>query len=143
MIDISDKSSRKRAAAAEARVTLSEEARRALREGMLPKGPAGEVAQLAGIMAAKKCAELIPFCHPIALNFVEVEITPDDRGVTIRAVTRAEASTGVEMEALTAVAVAALTVYDMCKAVDPGATIEGVRVTGKRGGKGGDWGEEP
>ena len=140
MIDISDKAATRRTAVAEARVRLSPAASQAIREGTLPKGPVAEVARLAGIMAAKKCAELIPFCHQIALNHAEVEVTPDETGVSLRATTRAEASTGVEMEALTAVTVAALTVYDMCKAIDPAATIEAVRVVGKSGGKGGDWG---
>ena len=143
MVDISGKAATRRVAVAEAQVHLSEAARRALDEGTLPKGPPEEPARLAGIMAAKRCSELIPFCHPIALNHAEVEITRTDYGVVLRATTSAEAATGVEMEALTAVTVAALTVYDMCKALDPAATIEGVRVVSKRGGKGGDWRREP
>lgn len=143
MIDITGKAPSLRTAVAEARVNLSAEARTALAQGTLPKGRAEEVARVAGVMAAKKCPELIPFCHPIAVNYAEVAIVPTDQGVHIRATTRAEASTGVEMEALTAVTVAALTIYDMCKALDPGATIEQVRVLSKRGGKSGDWGEDP
>jgi cyclic pyranopterin monophosphate synthase len=139
MVDISGKPATRRAALAEARVRLSGAARRALADGTLPKGSPVEVARIAGIMAAKRCSELVPFCHPIPLEYVEVSVTPSEEGVTIRATARAEASTGVEMEALTAAAVAALTVYDMCKAVDPAATIEGVRVLSKQGGKSGDW----
>lgn len=143
MIDITGKAPSLRTAVAEAYVTLSPAARTALAEGTLPKGRAEEVARLAGLMAAKRCPDLIPFCHPIALNYAEVEVALTDDGVRVRATTRAEAATGVEMEALTAVTVAALTVYDMCKALDPGATIGGVRVISKRGGKSGDWGDEP
>jgi len=143
MIDITGKAPSQRTAVAEAHVHLSAEARRALAEGTLPKGRAEEVARVAGVMAAKRCPDLIPFCHPIGLNYAEVEIVPTDEGVRLRATTRAAASTGVEMEALTAVTVAALTIYDMCKALDPGATIAQVRVLSTRGGKSGDWGEEP
>lgn len=142
MVDISNKPPTRRTAVAEARVRLSEAAREAMSAGTLPKGPVEEPARLAGIMAAKRCSELIPYCHPIALNYAEVEIRRTEQGVTIQATTRAEASTGVEMEALTAVTVAALTVYDMCKALDPAAIIEEVRVISKRGGKGGDWNHE-
>ncbi|MEI6501487.1 MAG: cyclic pyranopterin monophosphate synthase MoaC [Armatimonadota bacterium] len=143
MIDITGKAPSLRTAVAEAHVRLSAEARQALAAGTLPKGRAEEVARVAGVMAAKQCSALIPFCHPIVINYAEVEIVPTEQGVRVRATTRAHASTGVEMEALTAVTVAALTLYDMCKALDPGATIEQVRVLSKRGGKSGDWGEEP
>jgi cyclic pyranopterin monophosphate synthase len=139
MVDISGKAVTRRTAAAVAHVRLSAEARAAICEGTLPKGPVEEVARLAGIMAAKKCAELVPFCHQVPLTYAEVEVIPDDEGVSIRATTRAEAATGVEMEALCAVTVAALTVYDMCKALDPAAEIEDVRVVSKQGGKTGDW----
>lgn len=141
MVDITGKAVTLRTAVAEAHVRLSEQARQAMREGTLPKGAPEGVARIAGIMAAKRCADLIPFCHPIGLNHVEVQVTATDEGVRIRATTRAEAATGVEMEALAAVTMAALTVYDMCKAVDPAASIHGVRVVSKQGGKGGDWGE--
>ena len=138
MIDITDKPVTRRAAVARSRVMLSAEALDAFRAGTLPKGPADEVARVAGILGAKKCAELIPYCHPIALEHVGIEIEAIEGGVEIRATTRAKASTGVEMEALTAVCVAALTVYDMCKALDPGAVISDVRVLRKNGGKHGD-----
>jgi cyclic pyranopterin phosphate synthase len=138
MIDITGKSASRREAVARARVILSAAALDAFRAGALPKGPADEVARVAGTMAAKRCADLIPFCHPIALDHVEIEIEPFEAGVEIRATARARASTGVEMEALTAVCVAALTVYDMCKALDPAAVISEVRVLRKTGGKHGD-----
>ncbi|MCX7599647.1 MAG: cyclic pyranopterin monophosphate synthase MoaC [Armatimonadetes bacterium] len=146
MIDISGKEPTTRMAVAVARVRLSAEALEAVRTGMLPKGPAQEVARLAGIMAAKKCSELIPFCHQVPLDQVQVEVAVGRDCVEIRATARARAATGVEMEALTAVAIAALTIYDMCKALDPAATITDVRVLRKTGGKHGDWAfeeEEP
>ena len=139
MIDISGKGATRRMAVAMARVGLSDAALEALRAGTLPKGPALEVARLAGIMAAKKCSELIPFCHQVPLDHVQVEVKPGDGSVEIRATVRAKAATGVEMEALTAVTVAALTIYDMCKALDPAAIITDVRVLRKSGGKHGDW----
>ena len=139
MIDITGKPISQRSAVARARVALSHAALDAMRQGTLPKGDAVGVSRIAGIMAAKKCADLIPYCHQIPLKHVEVSITPSDEGVEIIATARAEASTGVEMEALTAVTVAALTIYDMCKALDPAATIEDVCVVHKSGGKGGDW----
>ncbi len=141
MIDITGKAPTLRTAAAEAEVHLNETARAALVAGTLPKGRAEDVARVAGIMAAKRCADLIPFCHPIGLNVAEVKVTFTDYGALVRAMTRVEASTGVEMEALTAATTAALTIYDMCKALDPAGSIQNVRVTGKRGGKTGDWGE--
>ncbi len=141
MIDVTGKTPTRRTAAAEAEVHLNAAAREALAAGTLPKGRAEDVARVAGILAAKRCADLIPFCHPIGLNHAEVRITCTDYGAHVRAVTRVEASTGVEMEALTAVSVAALTIYDMCKALDPSGSIQNVRVTGKRGGKTGAWGE--
>ena len=138
MIDITGKQVTQRTAVARARISLSDDALNACRSGTLPKGPAEEVARVAGILAAKKCAELIPYCHPIALEHVAIEIVAIEGGVEIRATTRATASTGVEMEALTAVSIAALTIYDMCKAIDPGAVISEVRVLRKTGGKHGD-----
>lgn len=139
MIDISGKRPTRRSALAMARVRLSAAALEAVREGTLPKGPALEVARLAGLMAAKKCSELIPFCHQVPLDHVQVEVVPGPECVEIRATARARAATGVEMEALVAVSVAALTIYDMCKALDPAATITDVRVLRKSGGKHGDW----
>jgi cyclic pyranopterin phosphate synthase len=138
MIDITGQAVTERVAVARARVLLSPDALDAFRSRTLPKGPAEEVARIAGILAAKKCAELIPYCHPIALEHLAVEIKAIEGGVEIRATTRATASTCVEMEALTAVSIAALTIYDMCKALDPGAVITEVRVLRKTGGKHGD-----
>jgi cyclic pyranopterin phosphate synthase len=138
MIDITGKQVTQRTAAARARISLSDDALDAFRSGTLPKGRAEEVARIAGVLAAKKCAELIPYCHPIALEHVAVEVEAIEGGVEIRATTHATASTGVEMEALTAVSIAALTIYDMCKALDPAAVITEVRVLRKSGGKHGD-----
>ena len=109
--------------------------------GSLPKGDVLAVARLAGIMAAKRTAELIPLCHPLPLDAIAVELTPDPSagGVRIESRVRVHARTGVEMEALTAVAVTALTLYDMCKAVDRGMTIDGVCLVAKRGGRSGEW----
>ena len=139
MIDITGKAATQRSATARGRVLLNEAAREALREGRLPKGDAVEVARIAGIMAAKKCAELVPYCHQIPLQHVTVAVSPTDAGVEITATARAEASTGVEMEALTAVTVAALTIFDMCKALDKGIEIREVMLQRKTGGKSGDY----
>jgi cyclic pyranopterin phosphate synthase len=108
--------------------------------GGVPKGDVIAVARLAGIMAAKRTHELVPLCHPLPLTHIDVEIAPDGKSnaLDIKATVRTTAKTGVEMEALTAVTVAALTVYDMCKAVDRGMRIESVRLVRKRGGKSGD-----
>lgn len=106
----------------------------------LPKGDVLEVARLAGIMAAKRTADLIPLCHPLALESVAVDFTsPDDHTLAIAATVQVEAKTGVEMEALTAVATAALTVYDMCKSVDREMTIERIQLEEKQGGRSGHW----
>ena len=136
MVDVSAKAVTQRTASASAFVALKPAVLRALPNN--PKGDPLEVARLAGIMAAKKTSELIPMCHPIALSHVAVDITVCENGVGIasRASTRAE--TGVEMEALVAASVAALTVYDMCKAVDRAMRIEQVRLVRKSGGKSGD-----
>jgi cyclic pyranopterin phosphate synthase len=113
---------------------------RLVREGLMKKGDVLTVAQLAGIMGAKRTSELIPLCHPLPLNKVDVVLALDETGnrVNITATASTSAKTGVEMEALTAVSVAALTIYDMCKAVDRGMRIEGIRLVSKRGGQSGD-----
>ncbi len=110
-----------------------------LRDGGLPKGDALAVARIAGIMAAKRTPDLVPLCHPIAIHGVTVDVAVDDDGVAIEAQVRTADRTGVEMEALTSVAVAALAVIDMVKAVDPAAVITDVRVVSKSGGKTGEW----
>ena len=144
MVDVGAKPATARTARAEARVRLSATAAEALRAATLPKGDAFAAAQLAGIMAAKKTGELIPLAHPIPLGAVDVEFGWDD-ATTLRITTRATTvgQTGVEMEAMVAASVAALTIYDMCKAVDKGIVVERVRLVEKTGGKSGDWRAAP
>ncbi len=144
MVDVSDKAVSARIAVARGRVEMAPATLQRIREGQIAKGDVLQVARLAGIMAAKKTAELIPLCHPLALSSVELALTPEaaGRGVEIEATVKITGKTGVEMEALTAVSVAALTIYDMCKAVDRGMRVEGVRLTHKSGGKSGDYDAE-
>ncbi|GII81356.1 cyclic pyranopterin monophosphate synthase accessory protein [Sphaerisporangium rufum] len=139
MVDVSAKDVGVRTARASGRVLLSPAAVAILRSGEVPKGDALGVARLAGIMGAKRTPDLIPLCHPIALHGVEVDLAVADAGVEITARVRTADRTGVEMEALTAVTVAALAMIDMIKAVDPAATIADVRVEEKTGGKTGVW----
>ncbi|MGB3187675.1 MAG: cyclic pyranopterin monophosphate synthase MoaC [Ornithinimicrobium sp.] len=139
MIDVSGKSVTARAATARGRVLLSESAVSALRGGTVPKGDALGVARLAGIQAAKRTPELVPLAHPVAVHAVEVDLEVDDTGVEIAATVRTADRTGVEMEALTCVSVAALALVDMIKAVDKTAVITDVRVIAKSGGRSGDW----
>ncbi len=139
MVDVSGKDVTAREARASGRVLLSPLAVAALRAGELPKGDALAVARIAGIQGAKRTPDLVPLCHPIALHSVTVELDVQDDGVRILAVTRTADRTGVEMEALTSVTVAALALIDMVKAVDPAAVITDVRVEEKRGGKTGIW----
>jgi cyclic pyranopterin monophosphate synthase len=139
MVDVSGKDISVRTATAAGRVDVSAEVVRLLRDDALPKGDALAVSRIAGIMAAKRTPDLVPLCHPIALHGVDVDLEVDERGVEIRATVRTADRTGVEMEALTAVSVAALTVVDMVKAVDKAAVITDVRVESKTGGKSGDW----
>src|SRR5258705_4818677 len=139
MVDTSDKATTTRHAVASARVLMSEEAVSAVRQHRTPKGDPLEAARLAGIMAAKRTAELIPLCHPLPLTHVDVQANIEDYGVHLEASVSTNAQTGVEMEALTAVSVAALTIYDMCKALDKGITISDVRLERKTGGKSGDY----
>ena len=129
MVDVGAKPLSRRRAAARGRVDMAAETARALRD--LPKGDALVTAQLAGIMAAKRTAELIPLCHPLPLSRIDVELTVEDAGVAIDAVVETTSQTGVEMEALTAVSVAALTVYDMAKAVDKDLAIGEIRLVEK------------
>ena len=139
MVDVSGKDVTVRTATAEGRVELSAECVALLRAGGVPKGDVLAVARVAGIMATKRTPELIPLCHPLAIHGVTVDLTVDDDGVAVVATVRTADRTGVEMEALTAVAVACLTVVDMTKAVDKRATISGVQVLAKTGGKSGSW----
>ena len=139
MVDVSGKEVTARSATATGRVLLSPAAVAALRDGRLPKGDALAVARIAGIQGAKRTPDLIPLCHPIGLHSVAVDLEVGDDGVTITAVTRTADRTGVEMEALTAVAASALALIDMIKAVDPAAVITGVQVEEKTGGKTGHW----
>jgi cyclic pyranopterin phosphate synthase len=139
MVDTSDKAVTTRQAVASAAVLMSPETVAALRNHKTPKGDPLETARLAGIMAAKRTAELIPLCHPLPLTHIDVRAEISDNGVSLEATVSTNAQTGVEMEALTAVSVAALTVYDMCKALDKGITINDVRLESKTGGKSGDF----
>jgi cyclic pyranopterin phosphate synthase len=139
MVDVSGKDVTAREARASGRVRLSPAAVAALRAGTVPKGDALAVARIAGIMGAKKTPDLVPLCHPIALHSVKVDLEVTGDGVTISAVTRTADRTGVEMEALTSVAVAGLALIDMIKAVDPAAVLSDVRVEEKTGGKTGSW----
>ena len=139
MVDVAAKEISLRAATATGRVDLSAECVSLLRDGAVPKGDVLSVARIAAIMGAKRTPDLVPLCHPIALHGVTVELAVDDAGVTVSATVRTADRTGVEMEALTAVAVACLTVVDMTKAVDPRSTIGSVRVETKSGGKTGSW----
>jgi cyclic pyranopterin phosphate synthase len=139
MVDVSAKPATDRSATARARVTMRPETAAMIREGTAKKGDVLGVARIAGIMAAKRTAELIPLCHPLPITAVTLELTAGEDAVEIAATVRTTGQTGVEMEALTAASVAALTVYDMCKAVDRGMRIEAVRVVHKAGGKSGEF----
>lgn len=139
MVDTANKEITTRRAVASARVLMSGATVSALREHRTPKGDPLEAARLAGIMAAKRTSDLIPLCHPLPLTHIDVRATLEDSGVTLEAEVSTNAQTGVEMEALTAVSVAALTVYDMCKALEKGMTITDVRLESKTGGKSGDY----
>ena len=141
MVDVSDKEATSRVAVAEGQVRMAASTLAAILAGDAKKGDVIGAARIAGIMAAKKTADLIPLCHPLQLSKIAVDIAPDAAlpGLKVRAVARCVGPTGVEMEALTAVAVACLTVYDMAKAIDRGMSVEGLRLIEKRGGKSGDW----
>ncbi len=140
MVDVSAKAETARVAVARGRVVMAPETLARIQEGQVGKGDVLGVARLAGIMAAKRTADLIPLCHPLALTKVAVDLQPaPPDAVEIEALAGLSGRTGVEMEALTAVTVAALTVYDMCKSLDRGMRIEAVRLVRKSGGKSGDW----
>jgi cyclic pyranopterin phosphate synthase len=140
MVDVGEKPATRREAKARAFVELSQEALSALPQN--PKGDPLEVARFAGIQAAKQTSSLIPMCHPLALSFVDVEARIVEGGVAIEATAATVAGTGVEMEAMTAASIAALTVYDMTKALDKGIRIREVELVSKSGGKSGDWRRE-
>ena len=141
MVDVSEKAVTARTATAKGRITMEPATLKLITGGKLAKGNALEVARLAGIMAAKKTSDLIPLCHPLMLSSVKVnlEVVRERNAVRITAVCKLAGQTGVEMEALTAASVAALTLYDMCKAVDKGMVVEQVRLLEKLGGKSGHW----
>jgi cyclic pyranopterin monophosphate synthase len=141
MVDVSTKPSTERIAVAEGRVVMKRPTLDLVLRGDSKKGDVLGAARIAGIMAAKKTHELVPLCHPLPITKVDVDITPNKRlpGLVVRATVKVTGVTGVEMEALTAVAVACLTIYDMAKAVERGMRVEGIRLLEKRGGKSGDY----
>jgi cyclic pyranopterin phosphate synthase len=143
MVDTGDKQITSRRAVASARVLMDRETVAALRAHRTPKGDPLEAARLAGIMAAKRTSDLIPLCHPLPLTHIDGRATLEDEGVALEAEVSTNAQTGVEMEALTAVSVAALTIYDMCKALEKGMTITDVQLESKTGGKSGDYERSP
>ena len=134
MVDVGGKPVVERTAVAEGRIAVSAAARRLVREGVTKKGHPLEIARIAGIQAAKRTADLIPLCHPLALSYIDVQVKEVRTGYRITATVRLAGKTGVEMEALTAVSVAALTIYDMLKAADKAMTIEGIHLVSKRKG---------
>jgi len=139
MVDVGGKPETARSATATGRIRMSPQALAAIRDGDVPKGDVLAAARIAGIMAAKKTAELIPLCHPLALDSVTLDFAFEEGALSATASARLTGKTGVEMEAMTATCVALLTIYDMAKAVDKGMVIEAVRLIAKRGGKSGDW----
>lgn len=139
MVDVSAKAVTAREAIASGRIDMIADAAAAIAQGLVKKGDVLAVARVAGIMAAKHTADLIPLCHPIALSAVNIDFDLDESGVTVTATARTAGQTGVEMEALTAASVALLTIYDMAKALDKGMIIGNVRLIAKSGGKSGDW----
>jgi cyclic pyranopterin phosphate synthase len=141
MVDVTAKADTQREATARGRITMRRETLALIQQGGVPKGDVLATAQVAGVMAAKRTHDLIPMCHPLLLTGIAVTLAPNDArpAIEIEATIRTTGKTGVEMEALTAVSVAALTVYDMCKAVDRTMRIDQVRVVKKSGGKSGDW----
>ena len=139
MVDVGGKAQTARIAVAAGRIRMSPAALAAIRDGDVPKGDVLAAARIAGIMAAKKTAELIPLCHPLALDAVTIDFAFAPGALEVMATASLTGRTGVEMEAMTAVSIALLTVYDMAKAVDKGMVIEAVRLIEKRGGKSGDW----
>ena len=143
MVDVGAKPATERSASAEAFVRMDATTLRAILDGDVKKGDVLGTARIAGIMAAKRTADLVPLCHPIAIHAVEVSLHKYDGGIRIEATARCTGPTGVEMEALTAASVAALTVYDMAKAIDRGMRVDGLRLLAKSGGRSGDWRADP
>lgn len=139
MVDVGNKEETRRRAVARARVTMAPETVTALSDGVVPKGDVLAVARLAGIQAAKRTSELVPLCHPVTLSWVTVDLSLSSESVDVEASAEAIGRTGVEMEALTACAIAALTVYDMCKALDRSITVEQLGLWEKSGGRSGYW----
>jgi cyclic pyranopterin monophosphate synthase len=141
MVDVSDKGETKRTAVARGRILMNQETLELVEKGQIGKGDVLGVAQVAGIMGAKKTSDLIPMCHPLMLTGCNLKFHIDkkDSCILIEAIVKTTGKTGVEMEALTAVTTAALTIYDMCKAVDKGMIIEGIHLAEKQGGKSGNW----
>jgi cyclic pyranopterin monophosphate synthase len=139
MVDVGGKQATRREAVATGRIDMAPAAARAIRDGAVAKGDVLAVARVAGIMAAKRTSDLVPLCHPLPLSRVALDLAVDAAGVTATATVATDGKTGVEMEALTAVAVALLTVYDMAKALDKAMVVGGVRLLEKRGGRSGDW----
>ncbi len=139
MVDVGGKPATARRAVASGRITMSAETLEAIREGNAPKGDVLSAARLAGIMAAKRTGDLIPLCHPLGLEAVSVEFAYEADGIRATATASLTGKTGVEMEAMTAVSLALLTIYDMAKAIDKGMVISDVRLIAKSGGKSGDW----
>jgi len=139
MVDVSAKAASVRSATARGRLTVNAAALQAIADGTVAKGDVLATARIAGIMAAKRTADLIPLCHPLPLAAVSVDIAADDSGIEVCATARTSAQTGIEMEAITAVSVTLLTLYDMLKAIDKTMVLGNIRVIEKRGGKSGDW----
>jgi cyclic pyranopterin monophosphate synthase len=139
MVDVSAKADTAREATATGRIAMSGEAADAIREGAMKKGDVLAVARVAGIMAAKRTSDLVPLCHPLPITRVSIDLQADEDGVTATATVATTGKTGVEMEALTAVSVALLTIYDMAKALDRTMTIGDIRLLAKSGGRSGDW----
>jgi cyclic pyranopterin monophosphate synthase len=145
MVDVGEKPVSRRRAIAQGRISMQPDTLTLVRDGTSRKGDVLGVARVAGIMAAKKTAELVPLCHPLALTHVDIELLPDvaTNSVLCRATVETSGQTGVEMEALTAVQITLLTIYDMCKAVDRGMTMQDIGLLEKSGGKSGEWRREP
>ncbi|HEY0957934.1 MAG TPA: cyclic pyranopterin monophosphate synthase MoaC [Novosphingobium sp.] len=143
MVDVGGKNPTQRIAIASGRIRMSKQALIAIRGGEIPKGDVLAAARIAGIMAAKRTAELIPLCHPLSLDAVTLDFIFEDDALRATATTSLTGRTGVEMEAMTAVSIALLTIYDMAKALDKGMIIEELRLIEKRGGKSGDWRAKP
>lgn len=139
MVDVGGKAATARRAVASGRITMDAGVLEAIRAGNAPKGDVLSAARIAGIMAAKRTGELIPLCHPLGLEAVEIDFAYEESAIRVTATASLTGKTGVEMEAMTAVSIALLTIYDMAKAIDKGMMIEGVRLIAKSGGKSGDW----